>query len=89
MSKVESNSKDLNKLLLDHEYGRIYKEILKFCIEPKTKDEIEKFVIESLKATYEKVKVWPAHFIWKLEKAGGLFWEGKWKTTEVGLKAVK
>ncbi|MEM2369888.1 MAG: hypothetical protein QXH51_03155 [Candidatus Bathyarchaeia archaeon] len=80
--------KTLDDLLRDPEYGNIYREILKFCREPKTKDEIERFVLENLQATYEKTKVWPAYFIWELEKTGGLRWEGKWKTTEMGLKII-
>lgn len=90
MSGVEASPvKTLNDLLCDPEHGSVYREIMKFCAEPKTKNDVERFVLETLKATYDKVKVWPAYFIWELERSGGLRWEGKWKTTEVGLKAVR
>jgi len=92
MEKLEDyRTRTLDSYLNDQTFGNAFKEILKFCVTPRTKDEIEKYVENDLEVTYEKYKVFAGYFIGALEASGGLRWDKesrKWVTTEVGKKAV-
>jgi hypothetical protein len=92
MEKLEDyRTKTLDSYLNDPTFGKTFKEILRFCTTPRTKDEIEKYVEKDLGVTYEKYKVFAGYFIGALEASGGLRWDKesrKWVATEVGKKAV-
>lgn len=62
--------------------AEIYQSILDFCIDAKTRQEVESFVhtIDLAKG----LDVMTSFFLDQLEKNGGLVWDGGWKTTSEG-----
>ena len=92
MEKLEDYRRGtLDSHLSDPTFGKTFKEILRFCTTPRTKDEIEQYVEKDLGVTYEKYKVFTGYFIGALEASGGLRWDKEsrqWVATEVGKKAV-
>lgn len=83
------NSSDRLQCLLEHEaaFNNLYVSILRSCVTPKTKEEIEAVVEPILRAG--STEIYPAYFIGMLEEAGGLRWENKWRTTEKGVKLLE
>lgn len=71
----------------DPEYIDIYLMVMESCIEDKTKDEIE--AILECNLMLEEIEILPSFFIATLEEAGGLEWNGKWKTTSSGKKTLE
>jgi len=65
-------------------YRNIYHLLLEACLEPETRSGIEALLQGN--PLLEDPKVSPSFFIGELEVAGGLGWEGKWKTTPAGAK---
>jgi hypothetical protein len=63
-------------------YSDVYTQVLRFCEIPKTRTEIEELLQGN--PVLENPKVYPTFFIQGLEAAGGLEWNGKWRTTEAG-----
>ncbi len=63
-------------------YHDIYLQVLEFCAVPRSRTEID----ELLKGNpvLEQPKVYPSFLIEALEEAGGLEWDGQWKTTQDG-----
>lgn len=91
-SKLEDyRQRSLDSYLSDPTFGNTFKEIIRFCISPRTKDEIEQYIEKNLGITYEKYKVFSGYFIGCLEASGGIRWDKenrRWVATEVGKKAV-
>ncbi len=71
-------------LAQDFEYHDVYLQVLRSCLAPKTKDEIESMLDGN--PVLENPKVYPSFVIGNLEEAGALEWEGKWRTTQPGKK---
>ena len=67
-----------------------YRDVLSFCREPRTIQEINKlFENVDLKAlgtlhSDDTIAIQPSVFVDKLEKAGAMYWDGKWKLTLEG-----
>ncbi len=61
-------------------YLEIYKQVLAFCQTPRTMGEIDHLLQDN--PALENPKVYASYFIDRLEAAGGLEWEGKWRTSE-------
>jgi len=80
---MESCSKRLARLL-DREaaYEDIYLQVLQACVSPKSRTEIESMLKGN--PALENHEVYASYFIAVLEEAGGLEWDGKWKTTQAG-----
>lgn len=87
---VEAESYD-NRLmrLFDREahYRDIYLQVLRMCLSPKSRREIESALggIPVL----ENPVVLPSFFIESLEKAGGLIWNERWVVTETGKELLE
>jgi hypothetical protein len=68
-----------------------YRNVMSFCKEPKTMKEINAlFENVDLKAlgtmhSDDTIAIQPSVFVDKLEKAGAMYWDGKWKLTVEGL----
>ena len=63
------------------EYHQVYLDILKFCLQPRKRSEIEKSLTGE--ATLQRSRLFPAYFISELENHGGLEWiGGHWVTTQ-------
>ncbi|QAR32627.1 hypothetical protein EP073_04150 [Geovibrio thiophilus] len=79
---------DRLKSLLEQEavFNNLYVSILRNCVIPKTKEEIEEIIEPILQAG--STGIYPAYFIGMLEDAGGLRWDSKWHTTENGVKLL-
>jgi hypothetical protein len=92
MEKMEDyRTRNLESYLSDPILGNAFKEIIKFCASPRTKDEIEEYVKKELGITYEKHRVYAGYFIGALEGCGGIRWDRekrRWVATEAGKKAV-
>jgi hypothetical protein len=67
-------------------YRAVYHQVLRACLEPKTKGEIESLLRGN--PALERPEVSPSYFIGELEKAGGLEWDRKWRTTQAGKEFV-
>jgi hypothetical protein len=61
-------------------YKAIYLRVLNFCKEAKSRMEIETHLENQ--PLLENPKIYANYFIETLERAGGLFWNGAWKTTQ-------
>lgn len=89
-SVVETESYE-NRLvrLLDQEirYREIYLQVLKACLSPKSRIEIES--IFGRTPAFEDSGILPSFFLESLEKAGGLSWDKTWITTEAGKGLLK
>lgn len=72
-----------------------YRDVMNFCREPKTMKEINKlFENVDLKAlgtmhSDDTIAIQPSVFVDKLEKAGAMYWDGKWKLTAEGRAFLK
>lgn len=64
----------------DSTYKTIYLRVLDFCKEAKSRMEIEAHLANQ--PLLENPKIYANYFIETLEKAGGLVWNGAWKTTQ-------
>ncbi|MDR3437924.1 hypothetical protein [Telmatospirillum sp.] len=75
--------------LLDAEpaYRDVYRLVLQSCLAPKTRPEIESVLDGN--PLLETPKLYPSFFIERLESAGGLEWDQKWRTTEAGEMFVR
>jgi len=81
--RLESPIRRIGHLLAqDLDYRDIYLQVLQSCLAPKTKGEIEAMLDGN--PVLENPKVYPSFVIGKLEEAGGLEWDGKWRTTQRG-----
>lgn len=67
-------------------YRNVSLEILRSCVAPKTRDEIEAMLQGN--PVLENPKVYASFFIEALEQAGGLEWDEKWRTTQAGKEVV-
>ena len=63
-------------------YNEIYVQVLQSCVAPKTKGEIESLLRGN--RVVDNFKVYASFFIEGLERAGGLEWDKKWRTTQAG-----
>lgn len=73
------------KNLIDNEdsiYQPVFKEVLKACLVPHSRTDIEKML--DGRSYLETPKVYASYFLEALEKAGGLEFDNKWKTTLAG-----
>lgn len=61
-------------------YKTIYLRVLKFCKDAKSRMEIEAHL--EGEPLLENPKIYASYFIDTLETAGGLVWNGSWKTTQ-------
>lgn len=67
-----------------------YREVMDFCMEPRSIKEINKlFEGRDLRAlgtmhSDTTIAIQPSVFVDKLEKAGAMYWDGKWKLTPEG-----
>lgn len=68
-------------------YQDIYRTVLQSCVVPKSRTEIESML--SGNPVLENPKVFPSFFLEALEKAGGLEWDEKWRTTQAGKDVLK
>lgn len=81
--RLESCDSRLMRLLdQDRSYQDIYLKVLQACLTPKSRTEIESLLNGNI--LLEKPKVYPSFFIENLERAGGLEWDVKWRTTLAG-----
>lgn len=79
----ESFQNQMTRLFINEpEYQESFLEILKACLEPKSLSEIESFFNANPKM--KETGVFASYFIEKLERAGGLVWDRKWKITSIG-----
>lgn len=78
----EEASEDKLEALFVNEsaYKAIYVRVLNFCKEAKSRMEIEAHLANQ--PLLENPKIYANYFIETLEKAGGLVWNGAWKTTQ-------
>jgi len=63
-------------------YREVYDRLLEYCVEPRTRAEIEALLQNH--PALESPKIYPGYLIDRLESAGGLEWTGKWRTTLAG-----
>jgi len=76
----ENEGDKLETLFLeDQKYQTIYLSILQLCKDAKSRKEIEDSLSDN--SLLENPKIYPSYFIDALERAGGLLWNGYWKTT--------
>lgn len=81
--RIQSEENRLRKLFDEESrYHDIFIQVLEFCSSPKSRIDIEFLLKEN--PILEKTKVYPSFFLENLEKAGGLVWDEKWKTTQAG-----
>lgn len=68
---------------------RAYASVLALCMKPRTFKEVETCIADmsmpKSRNAYSSLPVYPSAIVAELEDAGGLCWEGAWKTTESGL----
>lgn len=64
----------------------IYLDMLRACLSPKSRVEIESLLRGQ--PIIESGKVLASFFIEGLERAGGLEWDRHWQTTEAGRRAI-
>ena len=84
---IERPEAKLNNLLArEPAYRDINLQILRSCLVPKETNEIESML--SANPVLEKPKVLASYFVGELEKAGGVEWDGKWRTTPAGRMLV-
>lgn len=84
----ESYSNRLGRLLAQQaKYRDIYLAVLEACMSPKSRIELE--LLLSGNPALEDPIVYPSFFIETLEKAGGLEWDEKWRTTQAGEELLK
>ena len=69
-------------LASESNYRETFIRILSFCRSPRTRDEIEDF-LKTQPGANDHVPI-ATFLVQSLEKAGGLEWIGKWRTTESG-----
>lgn len=82
-AEKESFQNQLTRLFINEaEYQEIFLEILKACLKPKSRSEIESLLMDN--PIMKESGILASYFIDRLERAGGLVWDGKWKTTKVG-----
>jgi hypothetical protein len=63
-------------------YRETFRQVLRSCVVPKSRGEIEAMLRGS--PVVENPKVYASFFTETLERAGGLEWNEKWQTTETG-----
>ncbi|MHC1711336.1 MAG: hypothetical protein AB9872_04205 [Solidesulfovibrio sp.] len=81
--RIEGPSKRLEALLAQNPgYRDVFFQVLQSCLAPKTKGEIEAMLHGN--PVLVEPKVFAGFFIGELEKAGGLEWNEKWRTTQAG-----
>ncbi len=79
----ESPSNRLMQMLARNPiYRDVYLNVLRSCAVPKARTEIESMLEDN--PALENPKVYASVFIDSLERAGGLEWNEKWRTTEAG-----
>lgn len=61
----------------------VYRRILAACLTPQTRPAIESRLRDAL--ARQSPRFFPSYFLDRLEEAGGLEWDGGWRTTRVGL----
>jgi len=81
--RIENPSNWLAQLLAREPiYKEIHLQVLQACVAPKTKGEIES-MLRGIRVV-DNSKVHASFFIEALERAGGLEWDEKWRTTQAG-----
>jgi hypothetical protein len=81
--RLESPNGRIEHLLAeDLVYHDIYLQVLHACLTSKSKGEIESMLCGN--PVLENPMVYPSFIIGRLEEAGGLEWDGKWRTTQPG-----
>lgn len=86
--RKEGNDSCLGRLLAQEPlYQDIFLQVLKACLSPKSRMEIESMLNEN--PILEEPKVYPSFFIEKLEEARCLEWDEKWKITSTGKNFLK
>lgn len=86
--RIENPANRLDQLLTkDPVYRDVFAQVLQSCLVPRTRSEIESML--SRNALLESPKIYPSYFIETLEQAGGLAWDGNWRTTQAGREIVK
>lgn len=63
-------------------YGDVFRLVLEFCAAPKSKADIEALLKDH--PAMENPKIYASFIVEGLEAAGGLEWDGHWRTTEAG-----
>lgn len=87
-ANILSEDNRLRKLFAEESrYHDIFVQVLEGCSSPKSRMDIEDMLEGN--PILEKPKVYPSFFIEMLEKAGGLVWDEKWKTTQAGKDFLK
>ena len=86
--KMESYGNRFERLLAQEpKYKDIYLKVLESCVSPKSRTELESMF--SGNPILENPLVYPSYFIETLERAGGLEWDEKWRTTQAGKDLLK
>jgi hypothetical protein len=86
--QIENPANQLEQLLAkDPIYREVFLQVLQSCWVPRSRSEIESML--SSNALLESPKIYPSYFIETLEQAGGLAWDGNWRTTQAGREIVK
>lgn len=81
--RMDSFDNRLRRLFTqESDYQELYFQLLRACLSPKSRAEIESMFKGN--PILQKFKVYPAFLIETLEEAGGLEWDNKWKTTSAG-----
>lgn len=60
----------------------VYRQLLEACLTPQSRVEIETLLQGN--SLLEESQLSPSYFVGNLEDAGGLCWDGAWKTTPAG-----
>jgi hypothetical protein len=60
----------------------VYRQLLEACLTPRSRMEVETLLRGN--PLLEESLLSPSYFVGNLEDAGGLYWDGAWKTTPAG-----
>jgi hypothetical protein len=86
--RIEDPGDRLERLLAqDSVYREIFLQVLQLCIVPTSRSEIESML--NSHPLLENPKVYASYFVEALERARGLEWADKWRTTQAGKEFVK
>lgn len=83
VTQVEAPADRMARLLAQEpRYRAVYFRVLQACKAPKTRFDLEAML--DAEPVLESPKVYASYFIEALERAGGLEWSGRWRTTQAG-----